>query len=192
MLGCNMFCYCLNNSVNRFDDSGHFWNIIIGAVVGTVVGAVSAAISGDNVWVGAAAGLVTGTIAGATLGVGTAVGGALGLGIATLGGAAGSATGEVIREIGNNEQLNPGKIATEAVIGGLSNSLSFGIGNLLSNGFPAKEIIRNSKGHVCTVKTMASNFLKQTAAETIANSYLTMFIVSPLQLSSSILLNQLF
>ena len=39
-----MFAYCGNNPVNRKDDGGEFWNIVIGAVVGAVVSAATTAI----------------------------------------------------------------------------------------------------------------------------------------------------
>lgn len=44
LTGNNMFAYCGNNPVNRKDDGGEFWNIVIGAVVGAVVSAATTAI----------------------------------------------------------------------------------------------------------------------------------------------------
>ena len=39
-LGYNMFAYCDNNPVIRFDNGGTFWNIVIGAAVGAIVSGV--------------------------------------------------------------------------------------------------------------------------------------------------------
>ena len=39
-----MFAYCGNNPTSRSDETGDFWNFIVGAVVGAVVNAVSTAV----------------------------------------------------------------------------------------------------------------------------------------------------
>ena len=39
-IGYNMFAYCDNNPVIRFDNGGTFWNIVIGAAVGAIVSGV--------------------------------------------------------------------------------------------------------------------------------------------------------
>ena len=52
-LSANMFAYCENNPVMRTDESGEFFNTVIGAVVGATFGAVSAAIAGTSIWGGA-------------------------------------------------------------------------------------------------------------------------------------------
>ena len=44
-ISCNMFAYCGNNPANRGDETGDFWNFVVGAVVGAVVNAVSTAVS---------------------------------------------------------------------------------------------------------------------------------------------------
>ena len=43
-VSCNMFAYCGNNPTSRSDETGDFWNFIVGAVVGAVVNAVSTAV----------------------------------------------------------------------------------------------------------------------------------------------------
>lgn len=69
-----MFAYCGNNPVSRADDSGEFWNIVIGAAVGAVVSGLVSFVSQllDNgienvdwarVGVSAAAGAVSGGLA---------------------------------------------------------------------------------------------------------------------------------
>ena len=59
-----MFAYCENNPVMRADESGEFFNTVIGAVVGATFGAVSATIAGTSIWGGALSGAVSGAIAG--------------------------------------------------------------------------------------------------------------------------------
>lgn len=44
----NLFAYCGNNPVNRADDGGEFWHIVVGAAIGGIIGAVSAAVSGGD------------------------------------------------------------------------------------------------------------------------------------------------
>ncbi len=164
VLGGNMWAYCGNNPVNRYEVDGKFWNIVVGAVLGTVVGAVTAAINGQNVLVGAAAGLVSGTIAGATLGVGLAVAAGAsaaigtgataviaGLGFSAAGGAFGSVVGEIINEVGNGQELNGEAIAREAALGAIFNTVGFGLGSLSSMAFKGPNIV--GKGIIQGMKT---------------------------------------
>ena len=44
-VSCSMFAYCGNNPANRSDETGDFWNFVVGAVAGAVVNAVSTAVS---------------------------------------------------------------------------------------------------------------------------------------------------
>ena len=164
VLGGNMWAYCGNNPVNRYEVDGKFWNIVVGAVLGTVVGAVTAAINGQNVLVGAAAGLVSGTIAGATLGVGLAVAAGAsaaigtgataviaGLGFSAAGGAFGSVVGEIINEVGNGQELNKDAIIREATLGAIFNTVGFGLGSLSSMAFKGPNIV--GKGIIQGMKT---------------------------------------
>ena len=165
VLGGNMWAYCGNNPVNRYEVDGKFWNIVVGAVLGTVVGAVTAAINGQNVLVGAAAGLVSGTIAGATLGVGLAVAAGAsaaigtgvtaviaGLGISAVGGAIGSGVGEGMNQkLNGQEELDWGRIGTEAAIGAFYNVIGFGLGSLSSMAFKGPNIV--GKGIIQGMKT---------------------------------------
>ena len=94
VLGHNAYAYCGNNPVNRIDDEGEFWNIVIGAVAGAIFGAVIAAVNGGDVKdiiVGALVGSAVGALVG--MGVGAAVGAiaggaAAGTAAAATGGAA--------------------------------------------------------------------------------------------------------
>ena len=44
--GLNLYCYCMNNSINKYDSSGHFAisTLIIGAIIGFVVGGATSAV----------------------------------------------------------------------------------------------------------------------------------------------------
>lgn len=44
-MGYNMFAYCGNNPVDRVDDDGEFWHLIVGAVVGIATQYVSDVVS---------------------------------------------------------------------------------------------------------------------------------------------------
>lgn len=83
-VSCNMFAYCGNNPTSRSDETGDFWNFIVGAVVGAVVNAVSTAVdavkeggldalSDGKTWakigVSAAGGLVSGALAASGVGL---------------------------------------------------------------------------------------------------------------------------
>ena len=45
VLGGNMWAYCGNNPVNRYEVDGKCWNIVIGAVIGAITGVVSQVVS---------------------------------------------------------------------------------------------------------------------------------------------------
>ena len=83
-VSCNMFAYCGNNPTSRSDETGNFWNFIVGAVVGAVVNAVSTAVdavkeggldalSDGKTWakigVSAATGAINGAVAASGLGM---------------------------------------------------------------------------------------------------------------------------
>ena len=83
-IACNMFAYCGNNPTSRSDETGDFWNFVIGAVVGAVVNAVTTAVSAvkeggwealseGKTWakigVSAATGAINGAVAASGLGI---------------------------------------------------------------------------------------------------------------------------
>ena len=43
--GLNLYAYCLNNSVNEFDENGYFISIFIGILIGALIGATVGAVS---------------------------------------------------------------------------------------------------------------------------------------------------
>ena len=69
VLGGNMWAYCGNNPVNRYDDGGEFWHIVagfaVGAVVGGIFGGLTSLANGEGFWSGALQGAVSGGVAGA-------------------------------------------------------------------------------------------------------------------------------
>jgi len=67
----NRYTYCDNNPLNYTDPSGHFWNIIIGAIVGAIIGAITAAVTGQNIWKGALTGAISGALFSLMPGAGT-------------------------------------------------------------------------------------------------------------------------
>ena len=69
VLGGNMWAYCGNNPVNRYDDGGEFWHIVagfaVGAVVGGIFGGLTSLANGEGFWSGALQGAISGGISGA-------------------------------------------------------------------------------------------------------------------------------
>ena len=73
VIGYNLFAYCENNPVNKYDPTGHFGiGTIIGAAIGGVIGgiggAISAACSGKSIRAGFITGATTGAIVGGICG----------------------------------------------------------------------------------------------------------------------------
>ena len=78
VLGGNMFAYCGNNPVCRYDDGGEFWHLVIGAAVGAAISFVSSVVTdlvaGEEVnWklagISAASGAVSGLLAATGVGL---------------------------------------------------------------------------------------------------------------------------
>ncbi len=44
----NLFSYCNSNPICRADSTGHFWNVVIGAVVGGAIGGICTALTGGS------------------------------------------------------------------------------------------------------------------------------------------------
>lgn len=126
-LSSNMFAYCENNPVMRSDPSGDFFNTAIGAVVGGVIGGISAAIAGDNVAAGIAIGAATGAVAGLAVDAAIATGGVAAIAIASIGGAVSSGANYAFTEKANGRSVHIGKLAWNAAVGGVLNTLSFGV-----------------------------------------------------------------
>ena len=68
--GLNLYAYALNNPLQYYDPTGHFWLFVGKVLLGAIIGGVTAAINGDNILVGAAIGAIT---TGLSIGIGTIV-----------------------------------------------------------------------------------------------------------------------
>ncbi len=117
----NLFAYCDNNPVNREDDGGQFWQLVIGGVIGGAIGAISAVASGGD-WkdalIGGFCGVVSGVLAASGIGmIGQIVGGAS---IAMV-----SNAGQQINKIANGRQdeFNYGSMIFDGVVGGICGRL---------------------------------------------------------------------
>ncbi len=157
--GLNLYAYCGNNSVMNIDTSGRFllslFLILGGIALGTVVGGVAGGLSeiavGGNFMDGFWGGLVNGFISTIGLAIGGAIGGPLGLVVAGLFGIGASFTGSIITNgITTDWNIDKGflnkyfwKSATiAAAINGLTNMLSFRLGNIMGASGKATTFMR--------------------------------------------------
>ena len=133
VLSANMFAYCENNPVMRTDESGEFFNTVIGAVIGATFGAVSAAIAGTSIWGGALSGAVSGAVAGfgVDVAMATVATGPVGIAVAAVatfgGGFIGSIVGDVIEAKSNGQNLCTGEVIGRAIISGTANMVTGGL-----------------------------------------------------------------
>ena len=135
LLSTNMFAYCENNPISRNDESGEFWNTVIGAVAGAVVGGISAAICGTSVTAGIVSGALSGAISGAAVDIAIATGG-VGLvalaGVVTasgIGGAVSSYTNQRMNGTARNK-IDWGTVAIDGVWGAVGGAFSFGVADI--------------------------------------------------------------
>ena len=135
LLSANMFAYCENNPIMRTDESGEFFNTVIGAVVGATFGAVSAAIAGTSIWGGALSGAVSGAIAGfgVDVAMATVATGPVGVAVAAtatfFAGGIGSIVGDAIEAKANGQSFQLGSVDTlgRAAIAGVANVVTGGL-----------------------------------------------------------------
>lgn len=127
-VSCNMFAYCGNNPTSRSDETGDFWNFIVGTVVGAVVNAVSTAVdavkeggldalSDGKTWakigVSAAGGLVSGALAASGVGLGASILGNTAISMAQ------NAANQAI-DNGGLKSFDVGDMVIDGFIGGIS------------------------------------------------------------------------
>ena len=155
----NLYSYCGNNPVSRFDDGGDVWNILAGAAIGAVVGVVSQ--------------MVTNTITGKPLQNGlvkAAVTGAIGGGLtAAFPGASTLINIGVSVADSIYTDISAGENAATVVVNA---ALSAGFAAISSGGtvFSDKNLAKNTAkavksilpGNHPNVKKVASQFLKKT------------------------------
>jgi RHS repeat-associated protein len=148
----HLYAYCGNNPVNMIDPTGHFFNLIAGAIGAAVGAAIGAGITlvGDylddgqintdwKVYAGAAAcGAINGLAAGVTCGASLAVQIAATAGAGAVLGTAGSVVRQGIT--GGFDNVDYGQAAIEGVIAGVSAGALRGAGAL------GKKVIGNFKG----------------------------------------------
>ena len=109
----NLFAYCDNNPITRYDDNGDFWHIVIGAAVGAAIAGTTTALSGGSgkeVLISAISGALSGGLA--STGLGPVASFAANMAIS----AAESFTTQAINNGVKN--VNYGEVAVDAVIGG--------------------------------------------------------------------------
>ena len=140
-IGMNRYAYVGNNPLKYYEEDGHIWHIVIGAVVGGVVNLATNWNNVDNFWeglaafgVGAGAGALTTTTGGATAGFFATTGAAIGA--AAVGGAATGFTNNVIAQTGNGVGLNGvnwGQAGMGAAVGGVAGVASYGASSWATN-----------------------------------------------------------
>ena len=116
----NLYNYCDNNPISRYDSNGEFWHIAVGAVFGAVCSAVAQVVT--NVATGEKP--MDGVIRAAA--VGAISGGLAATGIGTLGQAVGnaalSAADSIYSQAKENgiKKVNVWQVMSDTIIGGLS------------------------------------------------------------------------
>ncbi len=125
----NLFAYCDNNPINRADDDGYFWHIVVGAAIGAVIsGALTVAtnIAKGNSWnEGLGISMLSGAASGALAATGVGV-----VGMAVGGAAISMAENTVSQVVDNNgfNNFDVGDMVFDGVIGGVTGAIG-GAGN---------------------------------------------------------------
>ena len=140
-VSCNMFAYCGNNPTSRSDETGDFWNFIVGAVVGAVVNAVSTAVdavkeggldalSDGKTWAKIGVSAATGAINGAVAASGLGMFAQAGISAAT------SAVGDIANqwiETGSLKKVNYARALHNGLVAGGVSAVGSITGGLLSS-----------------------------------------------------------
>ena len=134
----NLFAYCDNNPVMRIDETGEFWNILIGAGVGAVVGAAisivtqllledSPPIDSEEFWANVGLSAVGGMISGGLAASGVPLAGQM-IGNAIIGGMTGFFDVAIKDHYSNNSSSSFGTYALSIVDGAIIGLISGRIG----------------------------------------------------------------
>ena len=148
----NLYAYCDNNPVSRFDQNGEIWNWVAGAVIGAVAGAalsvVSQAVSGNSInWRSVAASAAAGTVTGLLMATPGAQGVALTVGQTMAWGAFSSDAGYVTYNAINGTKSTWKGLTYSMAFGALSAGFGYKQSNL-SACFVAGTLVLTTKGHV--------------------------------------------
>ena len=155
-ISCNMFAYCGNNPVGRSDETGDFWNFIVGAIVGAVVNAVTTAIdsyltTGSIDWVDVGISAVTGAANGAIAASGVGV-----LGQAAMTAGVSAASNYIQQTVdvaqGDRVSVNPWEVVGAGATGFVTSIVGSATGKLasgktMSNGM---SMVEKGRGNVLT------------------------------------------
>jgi len=113
----NLFAYCDNDPVNRKDDGGQFWHLVVGGVIGGVIGAISSAVSGGNltdVMIGATAGALGGVLAASGAGI---VAQAVGSAAISMVSNAASQANHILKDETHETRFDVGDMLFDGVVG---------------------------------------------------------------------------
>ena len=155
VLGGNMWAYCGNNPVNRYDDGGEFWHIVIGAAVGAAIGFVSSVasdlISGKSIqevdWGRAGIAAAFGAISGAVsaTGLGSLAQAAISAGL----GAAEDAIGQIYSNGGTeNLECNAWQCVGSAAIGFASSMFGSNIAKKTNAQSNVEQIVQKAQRRI--------------------------------------------
>jgi len=137
LTGNNMFAYCGNNPTSRADQSGKFWNYVIGAVVGGVVSAVTTAVqsykeTGEVNWQSTIIAGVVGAVGGAVAASGLNFLAQAGITMAAT--AAGDVLTQAVDSYTTGAKYNPMRTIHNTLLAGGCSILGSGLGSLASYG----------------------------------------------------------
>jgi len=180
----NIYVYCGNNPVTRFDTEGEFFGTIIGTVVGAVSGAISAAAKGDNIWVGAVTGAVSGAVTGVITDFAVATGGTGAILLVAGVNALANVGEHIITEKANGRELDFTAIIIEASMGAIVGSVFYGAfgeisnvgtGNVLTD-FMEEGFEKLSKATAESVsKDVATSFVEGTINDTLSEQVVLVY-----------------
>ncbi len=156
--GLNLYAYCGNNPVMNVDPSGRSFTlailiglgIVFGTVMNGVFGGLNEVIAGGNFLDGFLGGLASGFISTVGLALGGAIGGPIGLIVAAAVGAFGSLAGGIVTNgIKTDWNFDNGFLNEDfwisalpsALLNGVANMLSFGLGNMMGVGSAANTFL---------------------------------------------------
>ena len=172
VLGGNMWAYCGNNPVVRYEVQGEFWNIIIGAAAGAIIsGAISVISQGiengwDNInWGSVGVAAATGAISGGLAATGVGV-----VGQTIANGVIGAVSAGVDTYVSSGGKATASEYLTNIAVGGVLGAVSGRIGG---SGAGNKHLSASASRALKRVGSAVSNVGKsgiKTAAKEVAKA----------------------